>query len=225
MDEEKILTKIEKIMELASRGSTPEERDTAMMSAQKLLDKHNLSMTQVTDRKKGEKNYTSGERMYAPYNITLMEKCVTALIQKYYSVAIISYRTDIRELVIFGKAHNIKVASYLHPWLMNEFNNRWQEFKYQEEIKGAKLKDTFVYGIYEGLGDKLKAQREETIQEYDGCTDLAVLSERDLILNELRREMDIDSTKAKLVKIRDQITAEAGYTEGSKISLNVQIGG
>jgi len=221
---EKILEKIRKIMELSERGSTEAERDTAMLQAQKLLDKYNLDMSQV-ESKDPDKKYVVGEEIFAMMKSSLAENSVNSIIQNFYNVKIIIHKdyNGFRAIKIYGKSHNVKIACYMQPWLMGEFDNRWQEYKYQNDLKGTKYKNTYLTGLTHGLSEKLRAQREELVKQYSGSTDLAVLDETKDIFNWIKESMDVMSGNPSSAKVRDHRIARDGFTDGQQISLNTQV--
>lgn len=226
---EKMIEKIKKVMELAERGSTEAERDTAMLQAQKLLDKYNISMSQIDTAKK-DKKYIEGEGIRSTSKGSLMENVVTDIIGKYYNVEIIisnsrdAYGFKERTLRIFGQKHNVTVACYMHNWLSTEFDQRWNDYKTENSLKGTKHKSTYIFGLYSGLDGKLQSQREELVKEYTGTMDVAVLDETALILNWLKSQMDIKDGKKGKVNIVDGMTFAAGQKDGASISLNTQVG-
>lgn len=229
MDEEKVIDKIRKILELAERGATQAECDTAMAQAQKLLDKYNISMASVNRHKSAGDKYIRGDYIPANDKASLLERASCAIISKFCNIAFIvhshnTFQGRRRDIVAYGQKHNVEIASYMQPWLMNEFDRRWQHYKVDNNLKGAKYRNTFIYGMWTGLDKKIEQQRLETAKEYSGSKDLAVLNETDQILRWIESQMALKKSPTKIVNVKDNKIAHDGFNTGRDINLSPQIG-
>lgn len=210
---EKIIEKIQKLLRL-SESSNQHEAERAATKAQELMLKHNIEMRQVENHDSEYVNKTTDKFKREPQGM----KYVNAILTKYFFVQIVrSKRHDGNYDNIVGEKGNVDTALYVRDFLKNTFKKLWDEYR-KETGAGARSRESFYYGIYNGLVDKLEAQKQETEAKYD-----LVLVD-DPKAEEKVRELfgKLRSGGRRRVNNRDSQAFGAGKAQGQ--SLNIAAG-
>ena len=191
--EDRIVNKIRKIMELASDGNFEEEADTALMKAQELMARYNVSMQDVTGSEKvfvkrpfGD-NYKSfptwlfriGNFLNDQYGV----KCIQTWGPSYTSPR--GYCKNTKRLELYGEPDRLNIAEYVGHAIINQGTILYEAFKldHQERMKTdydyqlnngyRKIsKRAFMEGLIAGYSRKMnKNQRnvEAKIESEDGA--------------------------------------------------------
>jgi len=165
-----VLPKIRKLMSLA-QSANPFEAEAAMNKAHELIRKHQVEFIEGPERAElisvfaGEPRLRHGREHYRLSN----------LLQDFYFVYSIWVPAFVLEkgrmgsvLEITGRVQNVKIARYVHDFVMRYIDGQWREYASRNGVKGHRKSD-FAVGIVEGFRKKLEekemvgACREETL--------------------------------------------------------------
>jgi hypothetical protein len=190
MKKEKILDKVQKILNLAAKAGTQHEAETAMLMAQKLLVKNKLSMSDVKD---GEKKYVTYFVVGNTKEVKPYKERIVGSIKDFFFCEVLkskgNYKTNFKEfLIVVGKKDDadvfVKILNFIFPVYKRLLNESYKKYKEVQEkrIPVAHLfpeyKDwdviltkeqfgvSYSQGFSAGLYIKFKEQREQTEQEY-----------------------------------------------------------
>lgn len=158
----RIIDKVNKLLALA-QSTNAHEAESAMVKAQALLLKHNLSLLE-----------TQCERKYTHKQIgrvgrrNPIRSIISAILSRFFFVeAIWTFGYDTHEnrsgrvLEIYGTPENLEMAEYVYFYLQNMSELLWTEHKKQEQIKENRYRRTFIYGLLDGFYKKLEGRVSE----------------------------------------------------------------
>lgn len=210
-----IVKKIKKMFALA-QSSNENESKTAMVMANRLLLKYNISL--VNDE--SDKNYVScflGEMSGRTSN----DKVVASnILNDYFFVEVIwnsSYDAtrDVRgsRLQIFGSRENVEIAEYVFHFLINQSQFLWNQYKKENKLKGNKSKKSYVLGVLSGFRGKLTAEKVSNNEKglvWKGDSGL------DEYFNKVNPKI-VQGSRSSLKVDRDVLTA--GQEKGRNLTL------
>jgi len=160
---DKTIEQIQKLLKLAE-SPNKNEAESAMAMAQKLMLKHNIDMRQVGNHDNEYINEKTDQFKREP----IASKYIISLMQDFFFVKIVTSRNRMsgkRYFNVIGEKGNVHTAIFVRNFLHETFNRLWKEYA---KDTGAKVgsRDSFHYGLYKGLLDKLTQQRYDAEQEY-----------------------------------------------------------
>jgi enamine deaminase RidA (YjgF/YER057c/UK114 family) len=207
---DRILDKIKGLLALA-QSDNQAEAELAAQRASELLTKHNLSMQQVQeDRSYCKETIDTGLKRENKLDILLM-----TLMRRYFFVTpVTSHRDETIKLILMGTHSNVEVAIYTYAFLRVKFRALWLSHKRANNLS-ERSRQSFEYGLYEGLNDKLKETRTSVQQE----TGLVVVDDADLKKYVHQEYPNLTYTNTKFNK-SDRQAMSAGYNQGKSISIN-----
>lgn len=227
-----ILDKIKKLLALAN-SSNEHEAKVASARAQELLVKYNLTMQDVDNvsHKYTEEMVETGRKRAATE-----WKYIQSLLREFFFIEIVHtkkpiYTGDIAQdmfgpqgykfcYVMFGQPHNIEVAKYVRDFLTHAFKNSFKAYR-KEHNAPAGSRQSYYYGLYQGLHEQLTQARQGVEQE----TGLVVVPDADLekhINDVLSGALTKSQSRATL---NDKQAAMAGYEQGKEMRIAKGLGG
>lgn len=154
----KIINKAHKLFALA-RSDNLNEAHAAMTKAHSLLLKHNLSLLEAENRENYIRKQVGEIGRKNP-----VKSLVGIIISKFFFVESIwtfSYdrakNKEGRVLEIYGTQENVEIAEYVHDYLHNVSEILWKEYQSKKKMSGNKYRRTFLYGLLNGLYNKLNS--------------------------------------------------------------------
>jgi hypothetical protein len=159
--ESSVLRKIKKMFALAGSSNENEAR-TAMVMANNLLLKHNISIADVENKKDYVHKYVGEVLSRTPgeYNF------ISNILSDYFFVLTIwmfSYdaKNDRKgsRLELSGSPENVEIAEYVYHYLINQIENLWQNYKRENNIGHQKFRKSFIMGVLMGFKEKLQLDR------------------------------------------------------------------
>lgn len=207
----KLIEKIQKLLAL-SGSSNQNEAESAMAKAQELMLKHNIDMRSVQNHDSEYINELS--ETFKRENPSM--KFINDIVQKYFFIRVV--KTNRREGKFFnhiGEKQNVQTALHTVNFLKATFDKLWKEYK--KETNAARgSKQSFVYGLYKGLSEKMDQQRMEAEQKYDlVLVDDPKATEK---MNEIFPRLSHRS--AGRINLRDGAAQSAGHAAGRNINLS-----
>lgn len=213
-----VLARIRKLMSLA-QSANRFEAEAAMNKAHELIRKHQVDFTTGPDRDElisvfvGKPCLRHGREHYRLSN----------LLQDFYFVCSIWVPAFVLDkarmgtvLEITGRIQNVKIARYVHDFVLQHIDGQWKEYAKRSGINGRRKSD-FAVGLLDGFRNRLEEKAKiETHREEN----LSLMKVED---KELERE--IAYRYPHLRKIRGWLVRrdERVRRDGMKIGRNLVI--
>jgi hypothetical protein len=168
-DTRRVIERVARLLALAE-SQNEHEAQAAMNAAQKLMLKHNLHQAKVSS---GQEQQYSFVRLGVPTGRVLeSQRILSSIIINYFFVdGIWVSAFDVEKkrrgsvLEIMGTPTNLEFASYVFSFLNHAAEQLWKEFKKSHGIKSNRDRRSFLSGVMEGFGQKLKMQEGVCKQE------------------------------------------------------------
>jgi Protein of unknown function (DUF2786) len=188
---DEIVEKIKKLLSSAdtSKGSTQAEAENALMAAQRLAAKHEIDLATIDMTENTAAGEPIVQQPFTPSRqgggvcaarLPSCHKFITWILKAYFGVKVIEV-TDwaayidkgekkhgkVKSLSIIGRQTNVHVAIYVYGYLHREFMDLWHKHR-KATSADMSSRNSFFYGLYIGLNDKLLAEKgrvEEEVQQ------------------------------------------------------------
>jgi hypothetical protein len=208
-----VVSKIEKLLALATSSNEHEARIAANKAAE-LLTEYNLTVEQVQAK---EKDYIVKECPMAlkkcPYDTYLRD-----ILQDFFFVRVFGSQgyllnMEYKTLNICGTAANVKVASYVYDFLNRKFYECWMTYKVQN-LKGNEARASYYNGLYEGLWNQL----DKTKGAVESKTGLMVIKDKKLEAW-MDEEFNLHNTRRPSYSTGDAHAYGCGKEDGSNLRI------
>jgi len=162
--DQSILDRIAKLLRLAGdKGATEDEAATALEMAHKILESHNLDMSQVEARsteKKAEGQVGRTGITVGKWEVDLF----TTVAKHNYCMTLRAHRFN---LTLVGRPMNIEATKIMFTWIKDQAERFWREEFLRDPRNGTMNWRTYKAGFYRGFTAKLyrRLQRVEVTQE------------------------------------------------------------
>ena len=162
---------IERIARLLALAESPNvhEAEAAMAAAQRLMLKHNLSLSHEAAARAGY----SFRHLGAPSGrVTESERVLASILARHFFVEVIwipvyrpleGKRGSVLE--ICGSPSNLEIAEYVHSYLSNAADRAWDEHKRALAIRSNRDRRTFLAGVMTGFEGKLAREAKKHVAE------------------------------------------------------------
>lgn len=218
--QESLLKRVKKLLQLANSDNEHEAK-LAAERAQELLTRHNLTIQDVRRTSEDFEQRDAGE---ATGRNATEAKYADAIVQTFFFVR--AYRIGVaraggriqRVTRYVGTPANVEVALYVREFLLKEFRVLWQAYQRRTGCS-PKSRQSYYYGLYEGLKAQLKASQKRVEQE----TGLVVVEDKDLTryLQEICPNL---RAKTSRVSTHDMAALGAGNEAGRNLQIRRGIG-
>jgi len=174
MDKEKAILLIQKVLSKAENNSSEEEAHAAMLKAQELLIKYELTMDEiVTTSHEDKKVLEENIRDYGRVN--WYEKKLASIISENFKCKSFTRRKDSKDTIIFiGLENDVDIAKRVYSFaietlkyftkqyinnLVDSFNKKYPDVRFLKSSKDFKEeKNSYIIGYLSGLKSKFKEQ-------------------------------------------------------------------
>jgi hypothetical protein len=157
-EENKLITKVSKLLRLASSENSY-EAESAALKANELLLKHNLTKAELVDREDVE---IALEKVISFKRKSGKISAISKILETFYVDVVLNYGSQSAYMEIMGEKTNVEIASYVASFLDQELDNLWEEAKKENvSLKGQSQKNSFMKGVAQGFLSKQKLQRSE----------------------------------------------------------------
>ena len=158
--ESKIIEKVQNLLELAYDAPNDEEGQTALLIAQRLIVKHNLSMTDVTTtRKRGKIGETVGTWAY---RLPWWQEQLAGILGKNFRCKTIRRRLPddgITQIIFFGYDADAELCTKVYEGAILYLKYRLKRlFPKITKARWKDYKKSYLLGFLEGLDQRFKAQ-------------------------------------------------------------------
>ena len=213
-DKEKIVSKIKKLMELATNNPEEKEKESAMRHAQRLMTIYNLEMT---DLDSVESDYINDDTIDLLKSYRSETNWAGVIVQEHFFVKIVLNKTK-NKIHVLGKPENVQVAKYIFEFLKQEFRRNWQNYKTEMNIQGTDGKTDYCKGLFLGLHAKLTEEKTATIQER------GLVLRKDIKLDDFAENQFDKLKKSKPRQNGNDKIKMDGYEDGRKINIKRGLG-
>jgi len=216
-DKEKIVDKIRKLLAL-SESSNEHEALLAMENANKLLMKHNLEMSDVSEvdlNEMIEDDIISGKRIMT-YKTNLLNS-----VMKLNNCEIIVHNRVRGEKIVkaLGKKHNIQVSVSMYEYLIATM----EKIAKKERVSNLNsFRIGFAYSINQKVNEIIRERNKKQNEFDEACTALVVV-EKALVKKFMREKYPNIRTTSTKSSISDQASYMSGRSAGASVSLNAQV--
>ena len=162
-----VMVKLQALLKMnVANGCTVHEMETALSLAHKLALKHKIDLANlpVQDGIKFVPDEMVNSQYMAGYK-TMPDswKFICSLLQNHFNVKTV-YLPGTTKIDIIGTRHDVDFAIYVFEYLRAEFKVLWAVEKMEQDLRESS-RDSFMYGLYKGLDEKLSKVEEEAKEE------------------------------------------------------------
>lgn len=211
MNTEKIIEKIKNLVELAQDNPSDEEGQTALLMAQKLMLKHDVSLSQV-ELHKTENKFEIGEAVGRSASVLRWwEKDLSVVISTNFRCYVIQKRNRITKtshIMFFGEKQDAEMAAKVYDAALMYLRYRIDRLP----DKSPAYKNSYIRGFILSLSDRFKKQ----VEEYG----LMVLPKKEVLEDLHKRFQNLG--KAKTERPEHDFDREA-FEEGKNHGANDKI--
>lgn len=203
----KIILKVQNLLELAYDAPNDEEGQTALLMAQRLMFKHNLSMSDI---KASQRNDSIGETVgHWEYRMVWWKEKLAAILASNFRCQVIRRRKHekgITQISFFGYDFDAELCKNVYEATLSYLDYRLKHLD-RTAITGSykEYKKSYLLGFLEGLRQRFKEQVQSS-EEFALVAQVPaeVLEEQRLRMGDL---------KSKTINIKAEI-APAAYVTG-----------
>lgn len=154
-DNEKIISKIKKVLELSKNNPSEEEALAAALKAQKMMAEYHLSLEDIEGIEDGDDiteirvRVGTGNKWKSP---------LASIISKNFRCKYFYYGKDI--IVFYGYKTDAEIAAETFKFLFSFGNKKANQYynKYRNEVGGKGLKNAYLMGYVSGIAEVLERQ-------------------------------------------------------------------
>lgn len=186
---EKIIVKIQNLLELAYDAPNDEEGQTALLMAQKLMVKHNLTLKEVSAKQKKE---NIGETVGTwAYRLPWWQEQLAAILGENFRCKTIRRRKrkeGVTEMIFFGYQSDAELCTRVYEGAILYLQYRLKRlFPTITKARWKDYKKSYLLGFLRGLDDRFKAQVQSS-EEFALMVQVPaeVLEEKRLRMGELK---------------------------------------
>lgn len=215
---EKLLTKIQKMLKLAENAGTQGEAAAAMAMVQRVMVEHKLTRAAL-DAHEGlvaDNAWEACVYTYETKGLPPEALYIASLLETFYGVRCVQYTGSATRIEIFGRGEDVEIAHCLYGALAAAFVRSWKA--YLKDGKGAYGdRRSFMFGVWRGFASNMEAQRRILVREQA----LVVVPDVELDAEFKARYPNLRYTQRRDPQGRDAAMAghAAGRGVGGKIVL------
>jgi hypothetical protein len=149
IDRSKIIERIQLLLNL-SRSPNPNEAESAVLKAKKLMDNYHISQKEVNDA-------TSSMCGFVIANCRYLDeyRSVVRLLNTYFNVScMMTGGGHMRTITIYGESMDVEIARQVFTTLIVAFKQRWKEKR-----RRCPSRYSFMCGLENGVSEQIEEQR------------------------------------------------------------------
>lgn len=160
----KIISKVQNLLELAYDAPNDEEGQTALLMAQKLMVKHNLSMSDI---KTSQKNDNIGETVgHWEYRMVWWKEKLAAILGENFRCKTIRRRLvekGITQMIFFGYDTDAELCTKVYEGALLYLDYRLKRlFPTVSKARWKDYKKSYLLGFLDGLDQRFKNQTQSS---------------------------------------------------------------
>lgn len=218
MDQDRILDKIKKCLEMAKgKGSNPNEAEIALRQAHKLMDAYNLEMGDVLASMAGEAKVAAGSESEPPaWRVRLAHVCAEAF-GTHFIISAPWFESA--SFIFIGCGAAPELAGYAYQVLERQLQKARRDYLATQKRCKRSTKvargDAFAHGWIDAVLTK--------VEQFAGVEDNIAEAIQAYMA---KRYPDLGQAKMKRrkLKARDEVATDAGYTAGKHAQLHQGLG-
>ena len=155
-----ILLRIKKLMALA-QSKNQHEAEAAMAKAHELIAKYNIDLFEHNEKRHFISVFVGKPALRHPREVYHLARLIIDFyfVEGIWVPAFVLEKNKMgRVLEITGTLQNIKIASYIHDFVVNYINSQWHAYNHTKGLNRYRRTD-FAVGIIEGFRSKLDLQQ------------------------------------------------------------------
>ena len=208
---DRLVLRIKKILSL---GSSPNrhEAEAAVVKANELLLRHNLSRQALCDDECEEEAFLKRVLEYPRRNAKLL--CIADILETFFVKTVLNFGRKVVYLEVVGSRVDVELAEYTALFLDGELERLWKDYRSSHAtLGGVSMKAAFFGGVATGYVGKIRSLQRKN------CTDgqLAVVA------GGLERKVALVYAKLGSLGLprsrRDSYAAELGRRAGGDLSI------
>lgn len=150
LENERTLSKVKKLLQLAS-STNKNEAELATIKANQLLLKHNLQESKLNI---DEESFYIKRLLFSKKRNSKMS-AIYDILTTFYVNPVLRYAKDGVYLEVCATKLNIELSDYVVAFLDSTLDNLWLTAKDQKGLKGLKAKNSFFHGLAKGYESKI----------------------------------------------------------------------
>jgi hypothetical protein len=245
-----LVEKIRKLLALASElNDSREQAEEAMKKAKALAIQHSIDLAsiEVFESKKNEEPIVKNDETILGQRMSVCQKFISWLLEEHFNVKIVyshkfsdDYRL-LKKLVIIGRKSDIEIAIYIQSYLNQEFMRLWHQYQQTNPNVQVKDRNSFFWGLYDGLRAKLEEGKKEAeqngfdilsatktadeIKQVQNCLALTVTTHKEKLNQSVKEFFPKLRKSYSYTSFNHSESARtAGFNKGKQISLRRGIG-
>ena len=241
---ENIIERVRKLLRL-SESTNENEAQLALAAAQRYANEYALDLACLASgEEEKQEEYIKDDIFTGTNRRSITHTYVCWILQNHFNVKVLN-SSGTRYLGVhihlIGQKTDVEIAKYVYGYLTHTFMELWRNYKSKNNIP-ITLRDSFLYGCYNGLDKKLAASRENDKKDkFDGVERVLGAESRNQAENKyalmvIKKKDGLENAVSTFFpKLRRGNSREYrnhnatvfndGVSSGSKISLNKAIGG
>jgi len=227
---ENIVSKIQKLLALASRNTNQAEMESAMAKAIELATANNIDIAKLE---------LAGQKMVREYvkesvamgqRLPICGQYIRWIIQKHFNVKVLTNgnRQSGRSVIYIGTQTDIEMAKFVNNFLEERFMGLWHSHKATTNAP-LSARESYFAGVHRGLCDKLTAQKKVT----ETTIAPEVTQQYGIMVRDSKMELEnamnnfypkLGKATVKNIKIASSSSYYAGQAAGSALNIARPIG-
>lgn len=214
-EKEDVIRKIKKSLALANDKANEQESQTAMLMAQKLMAKHNLSMNDINLNVEIKKETKEGVGIRSG-RIAWWQLSLSEIIAKNFRCY--SYFYSGSRLVFFGLEQDVAIATEVFKFAVESIKYLASKYVKDNHISGYRqrtiaVKNDYILGFLSGLEDRFEEQVNKE--------DWGLVLVKDALVEQKYNEMELKSVKSNPINTMGDMGAKMqGYEDGKSFDHN-----
>lgn len=160
MTDSEIISKIKKVLALATNNSCVEEGRTAMLLAQKMMIENNISISEISERI--ESKEVINQSVEESVRSSWWHKQLAVIISKNFRCeTYISKRRNVSKIMFIGLKNDHEIAKQIYIYAIKIISKNCKEYILQnsKNLSTKKgMKNQYIIGYLDGLKDKFAEQ-------------------------------------------------------------------
>lgn len=215
---ETVLRMVQKALNLAENNPNPEEAQTAMLKAQELMAKYNLTMSDFGGTEERQKNVDDSIVAGLSSQLNWWERHLGRIIAENFRCRnyLSTYKGE-KVLRFIGLQEDVELAVQVFDFAVYNINYHSQLYILVNKIKGksliAQTKNDYILGYLNGLEEKFKEQVNKN--------GWGLVLVQDALVVQAVEDLNLRTAKAATFTLGGNAHARGqGYEEGKKFGYN-----
>lgn len=225
LSKERIMSRIQKAMNLAKDESNSNEAQNAMLMAQRLMTKYDIEMSEVSSQTKKEEKKEMVDESITNRGRTPAWKASLAMVigDNFKCYTYKNKGNGSSSIYFLGMKNDVVLAKEMFDFATIILEKTVKKYLYQEKkIRGDKfystgLRNDYILGFISGLRDKFAEQVEEL------CLTPMLAKDKELV-SEFHSRGFSKGVSSSIKRSHDKNAYQSGHKEGKSLNKHTDIG-